>query len=684
MENLPRAMTLRDLVGVLARHRVGIITILSLSLSLGWVAILLTIPAYESQAVLLVEGRTQNQQIRDFNDPVTDVTLPARDTDIQTQIEVLQSSKMLFDAYRAAGIPIPNVQLTKEEFERQFPRVRVVQAGSTNVLQIRVESPDPDRARQIADTLPQVYQDYVNETRRGEVDNALQFLSQRQADERKALAAAELQLQDFKLARSLLPLEDEGSARSNRVNAAQQALSQVQASVASAQERLNALVASRKALPATLENKATQVNTPQIEAQKNAIADLMARREALAAKYLPDHPEVVALDAQISAQKEYLAKIPLVVDTSTSQRHPDILWLEERIAEARATLKGALAEQAKVKSWVNDSEMTLKAFNEIAPRQNELARTIDERKASIAAIVSALEELRVRRNSVRDPVTTLSQATEPEKIRPKGIQYIAISLLMGLLLATGFALIRDSLENRVTGSAEVYDISQLPILAEVPQLSGRSRARARRALEKRRGEHHEVLKHNLNFALAAQSAQTILFSCPGPNEGEADVAWHLGLSWASEGKRILIIDANSREPSVHEIAGLDLSPGLMEVLEGETTLDQAAKATDFDGFCVLPSGTTSNSPADLLASSALGETLAEAKRAYDMVLIVGPHLIGLADSYLLASAVDAMVVVVGAGKTRRAALNRAMQTLTSGNVRILGTVVGTEGLDGAH
>lgn len=638
----------------------------------GYVAIIATDAVYRSETSILIEGRTPNTPGNNINDPVSEVTMPTSDRDILTQIQVLTSSKLTIDAYQAIGLSLPPGPLSKETLEQLLPRVQVEQAGTTNVINISVESTNPDTALQLARTIPTIYLDYVSRSRQGEVDNALTFLTKRLEEEREALRIAEADLETFKQSRSLLPLENEGDARSKSVSQAESELASAQANVAAARERLNALVAAKAALPQTLHTPTEQANTQQKVAQQNAIADLRAKREALAAKFMPDHPEVKALDAQIAAMEDYLKSIPDVADASTTTRHPDILWFDEKIADARAVLKGAEAQQNRTQATVNGLQQTLRAYNAVAPKQNELERNVDERKTSIDSINKALEELRVRRNSVRDPVTILTPATAAAKVRPRFVQYMGVAALTGLFLAIAFSLMRESLDDRIYSGAEVLELTGLRSLSELPDASPEALVMRDGPRRERQLEPYRLLRYNLLLAAADSKSITITSSIQG--EGKTGVASNLAIALAESGRRVVLVDADLASPIVAREFQAEPSPGLVELIHGKTQIPECLQATRVENLMVLASGTRNSKPVVLTPDGILKiqDTLLQHA---DIVLYDAPSLKGSADARLFVGLTDSVLVVASIGRTTRAALASAVDELRESNARVLGVAL---------
>ena len=382
-----RPLTLRSVLDLFARQHIPMLTIMALALSIGIAAALFITPIYVSTTEILVEGRTQSSPGQDPNDPINEVSLPNPETDIITQMQVLQSSKLLTDSFTLAGI---NFSVADIE-SGLAPQVRVEQVGATSVLQVRVESPSPRTATALAETIPQVYLGYVRTPRQAEATSALTALEKRLQEENVEFGKAEHALNEFKRSRNLLPLAEEAGIRSQKLSGMETEANRARAAVASADERLRSLLTQRSALPKSLRDNAFQANSQQIEAQKGAIAELKARRDALLVQYLPTHQQVQEVEAQITAAEQRLAEIPKEIDQTSTSMHPEILRLDARIADARAELKGAQAESAGITRYLVQSKGALEEFYALEPKQQVLARVVEDRRTAILNMSRSLD-----------------------------------------------------------------------------------------------------------------------------------------------------------------------------------------------------------------------------------------------------------------------------------------------------
>jgi capsular exopolysaccharide synthesis family protein len=171
-----------------------------------------------------------------------------------------------------------------------------------------------------------------------------------------------------------------------------------------------------------------------------------------------------------------------------------------------------------------------------------------------------------------------------------------------------------------------------------------------------------------------QALRTVMVTSPGEGEGKSITAANLALAMAQEfQRRVVLVDADLRGPSVHALFGLEGGPGLAEVLAGEVTLDDALVYLPDYRLTVLPAGNTPEFPTELLGSAGMRRAIDTLRARFDRVLLDLPAVAPLADVGTVAPLADGVVMVVRAGVTQRPALDQALAALEDS--KVLGVVL---------
>jgi capsular exopolysaccharide synthesis family protein len=147
------------------------------------------------------------------------------------------------------------------------------------------------------------------------------------------------------------------------------------------------------------------------------------------------------------------------------------------------------------------------------------------------------------------------------------------------------------------------------------------------------------------------------------------------MALALDGKRVIIVDADLRRPQQHKIFKVEKKPGLTDLLLGSATIADVLKETPLSPIRIIPAGSTPPNPAELLGSDRMQQVINALQELADIVLYDAPPTLAVADATLLASKVDGILFVVGAGETRRSNAKQAMDMLRQARINVLGTVV---------
>ena len=189
-------------------------------------------------------------------------------------------------------------------------------------------------------------------------------------------------------------------------------------------------------------------------------------------------------------------------------------------------------------------------------------------------------------------------------------------------------------------------------------------------------EAYRALRTNLTFASLDVPLRTLLVTSPGMEEGKSTLLANLAVCIAQTERRVLIVDADLRRPCLHELFDLPNDSGLTTLLADPQGLaNPPVQPTTVSGLSVLTSGPLPPRPADLIASRRMEEVVASLAAQADMVLFDGPPINAVADTAILATRVDGVLLVVRERRTRREAVREAHDRLSRVNARVLGAVL---------
>lgn len=197
-------------------------------------------------------------------------------------------------------------------------------------------------------------------------------------------------------------------------------------------------------------------------------------------------------------------------------------------------------------------------------------------------------------------------------------------------------------------------------------------------------EQFRTLRTNINFSMPDQELQTILFTSASPGEGKSTIAANTAIVFAQEGKRVLLVDADMRKPTVHYTFHMTNTLGLSNLLTRQATLDEVVKESEIDKLHVITCGPIPPNPAELLGSRTMNKIIEEMKDHYDIILFDAPPVLSVTDGQILSNKCEGTVLVLSAGQTEKEGIVKAKEALVSSQANLIGAVLNNYTLDKDH
>ncbi|MFD2639160.1 CpsD/CapB family tyrosine-protein kinase [Piscibacillus salipiscarius] len=188
-------------------------------------------------------------------------------------------------------------------------------------------------------------------------------------------------------------------------------------------------------------------------------------------------------------------------------------------------------------------------------------------------------------------------------------------------------------------------------------------------------EQYRTIRTNMEFANIDQDLKSVLLTSTGPSEGKSLTAANLAIVFAQQGKRVLLIDADLRKPTVHYTFRLNNTFGLSNYLVGDYQLEKVVQQTNVESLDIMTCGPIPPNPSELLGSKAMKSLLKESNDVYDLVVFDTPPVLAVTDSQILANLVDGVLLVVRSKQTEKEAAKKAKDLLNKAEANILGAVL---------
>ncbi len=424
---------------------------------------------------------------------------------------------------------------------------------------------------------------------------------------------------------------------------------------------------------ASASEMATIQSDPSVREKSEAIRGLNEERVALASRFGPNHNRIRAIDESIRVLRQ--------------QRDIDI---ENRVRERRTV--EIEKTRADLDRAVNEAEFLQKRISEIRANIRDLESRMDELRRLQAGADSA------RQRQVR--AETLLEGMRVKSIRPDALRVevllsasralltyptigsVVPAMTLGVLgLVGGLIFLRELLDQRLKSPQDVRLLPNTELLGVLPDAMEDRNAGKGFSLAVRQdpngllAESFRQFRTTLLSRMDRRGYKSLLLVGIQGGGGVSEVAGNLAVSLAHNGRRVLLIDANFRRPSLHRIFNVAPAPGLFEVLQGQTAFEDAVAHVEGLTIDVLSSGQGRGAPPEILESAAARALLGDLETQYDLVLIDSPPALISSEAQLLAKQVDAVVTVVRAMSEKRGMIGRMLRQLDGYRADMLGLVL---------
>jgi capsular exopolysaccharide synthesis family protein len=252
---------------------------------------------------------------------------------------------------------------------------------------------------------------------------------------------------------------------------------------------------------------------------------------------------------------------------------------------------------------------------------------------------------------------------------------ILLSVGIAFIIAAGAAYLLEYLDDTLKTPEDISHVLNLPVLGSLSEVKP-GQNEAEYVEENPRSliaESFRSLRTNLEFVAIDQPLDTILITSSGVSEGKTSVATNLAIVMAQGGKKVVLLDADMRNPSIHEALKISNSVGLSDLFRSNANAKMVTNEWK-DGILVITAGKTPPNPTDLLGSKKMDAIINELKQMADVVIIDGPPFIVI-DAAVLSAKVDGVLLIVRHAITRKGAARATMEQLKRSGARVLGVAI---------
>lgn len=264
-------------------------------------------------------------------------------------------------------------------------------------------------------------------------------------------------------------------------------------------------------------------------------------------------------------------------------------------------------------------------------------------------------------------------------VRPLTLLNTIIAGMVGFMVAIGLIFLFEFLDDTWKRPDDIEQLLGVPALGSVSRMNvdqRQSKLITAQALFSPMTEGYRIIRSSIRFKSVDQPIKTIVVTSPNSGEGKSTTAANLGVVMAQTGLKTIIVDADLRHPTLHQIFQVPNLAGLTGWLcSPGSEIEEHLRKTSIENLRILTSGELPPNPAELLESARMEELLTGLKELADVVICDSPPVLPVTDAAVLSHQVDGALLVIQAGETRRDAAQKAVSILQQANANLLGAVL---------
>lgn len=571
------------------------------------------------------------------------------------------------------GVKAGDIELAVNSLDATAAQIRSAlgtrAVPATDLIEISYTAGDPETVRDVTNAAARAYQAFSSEGQRNTATQKTRFIEQSLQEQARALAIAQDSLKWFKEQNQTASVNDEAKG--------------LFASIQKLEADKVELETERRVYE-SLVGKVVATDTVDDELRRLAGTGVLTKNMAIASKFEQWQ------DLMQERQK-------LLLQGSMLPNNPDLLRYSQAISDAKRDIRAAteiyLTGLRNRLTTIDQTIASMKGQSERYPpleaQELRLSANVDLQQKMYVDLQSQLQMARIAESADGGTVRIIDAAMLPTyAVSPNRRRAFFMSIALGLAMGIGIAVLLERLDDSVRSPTELSDSYQLPVLGLIPAINsgelvssdagdatGLSRIVTHADPRSPVAEAYRSLRTNLAFTRMQRGLRSLLLTSPGPADGKSTTVANLAITFAQQGQRTLLIDADLRRAVLDKTFGVARAPGLTDVIIGEATLAESVHETQVPNLSVLTSGQLPPNPSELLGSSAMRDVLAQMEDSYDVVLFDSPPLLAVTDAAVLSTIVDGTIVIARMGATQRRALWRAVSQLRAVSANVLGGVL---------
>lgn len=674
-------VSLVEVLQALRRRKATLAICIVSSLLLAMGISLLISKKYDAKARLFLDLDDSDALGLEQIQPLTGLDATTR---LQTQVRILESDTLAWDVIRKTGlynnpafagrefpegsllsnmssdINQASPQLRSKLLKRFHRSLDVSILPKTEILEVRFRNADPEVAANVANALANGYIERKFKTKYEAAEQASEWLTKQLDDLKQHAEESQEKLADYQKQTGMLGTDEVNNVVMEKLGQLNQQLSAAEGDRIVKEAKYRLSLSGDPQVVATIEPQSVLSSLRKQQAeQRSQLAQLNA-------KYGPSYPRVLQARAQLADMDTAVAQEVKLMGKQMENEYVAAV-------KSQQLLQAAVDRQKQEAYRMNGEAMQFAILKRDVNSSRDLYEDLLKRLKE-AGIVAGLKSSNV---NIVDPASVPSEPAEPRMPL-----YLALGGAGGVVVGVIASLMRERMDVSIRTPEDVEFYCEIPSLGMIPRINDE-------VADTRDGTPVTLKKPTSQVAEAFRALRTaLLLSSPGappkvivvtsslPQEGKSVTSTNCAAVLAQAGRKVLLVDADMRRPTLHQHLGMKSPVGLSACLSGTPGASSCAishQATP--NLDVITAGHRPPNPAELLASESMEKLLAHWREQYHHIVIDTPPVLAVTDAVILASIADCVVLVARSGQTRNQSLKRTCELLKAVNAKIAGAVV---------
>jgi len=660
---------------LILRERVWLLVFVFAIIFLGSIIYLIkATPIYEAEAML--------QILRDDTTVLGVRSVESNEVrtseDLNTQIKVLESStlaKAVADRLQKENLtdvflaPYSVSNKSKEAIaEILFHNRKIVPERSSLMIMLAYNHPDPEIAAKVANMFAE---EYINYNMTLNIDGSMKAifdLKERAKEQQKVVENIETQMAEYREKYGTVSLEQQADIDHQELTEINKTVTDARRDFDIAQSRKN-LVDQYIKSGGKLWDLSFINSIPQVEQLLSDLATKNIEISSLEKRYGAKHPKMIEATR---AKEQTEIELKSALDSSINKVYANydhardfLIQSEKRLAQKEKGIINLSKIKVEYSTLSRDFEVNQGLYQSMVLRLNTEMAQIDLKKPSARIIDFAV--------------------APGHPAKPKKVIILALGLMGGIASGLGAVFAIAFFDDRIKTAFDIESVVGLPLLGVIPRMANlNTQEKAKtvvKGTEKTVLESFRAIDSLLRLNKASKPARVITVTSTLPSEGKSFFTTNLGLTFAANDEKVLIIDADLRMPSIGSSLQLDKKKGILQYCEEGASLDDIVNKNVYSNFDVITAGGKATNPTQIFLSPRFQQLLEEAKSRYSKIIIDTPPLGVVSDIMNILPYTDGLIFVVKFNSVKRKTAKAHLSRLLESNVPVFGAVINQISLD---